>query len=170
MTAALPIAQHWPEIQRTLERGQRSTLHCAIASVDPVGLPNVTPVGTVFLRGDQSGFYFDQYTSALARNVDVNPNICLMAVDAGRLLWLRSFLIGRFVSPPGVRLYGTVGALRPATGDELRQVQKRVGPTRWLKGNRLLWSNFTHVRDMQFTAFRPVRYPVMMRGLWEGNP
>lgn len=169
MKTTLPIAHHWPEIRRTVERGQHSTLQCAIASVDPDGLPNVTPVGTVFLRADQTGFCFDQYTSALARNVDAHPDICLMAIDAGRLLWLRSFLIGRFVSPPGVRLYGTVGALRPATADELRQIRQRVGPTRWLKGNRLLWSSFTQVRDMRFTSFRPVTYPVMMQGLWEGN-
>jgi len=169
MKTALPIAHHWPEIQRTIERGQRSTLHCSIASIDPDGMPNVTPVGTVFLRADQTGFYFDQYTSALAHNVDANPNICLMAVNAGRMLWFRSFLIGRFISPPGVRLYGTVGALRRATDGELQQIRQRVSPTRWLKGNRLLWANFTQVRDMQFTSFRPVQYPVMMQGLWKGH-
>ena len=65
MNTAAPIAPHWPEIQRTVERGQRSTLHCAIASVDPNGL-----------------------------------------------------------------LYGTVGALRPATNHELRQIEQRVRPTR----------------------------------------
>ena len=89
-----------------------------------------------------------------------------MAIDAGRLLWLRSFLIGRLISPPGVRLYGTVGARRLATTDELRQIRQRIQRTRWLKGNRLLWSSLTQVRDMQFTSFSPVTYPVMMEGLW----
>ena len=41
----------------------------------------------------------------------------------------------------------------------------RVRPTKWLKGSQLLWSNFTHVRDIEFTPFRPVSYPVMTQGL-----
>ena len=35
--------------------------------MDSDGIPNITPVGTVFFRDDCTGFYFDQYTSALAR-------------------------------------------------------------------------------------------------------
>lgn len=64
---------------------------------------------------------------------------------------------------------GTVGALRPATDDELRQIEQRVRGTRWLKGNHLLWSSFTQVRDMQFTSFRSVNCPVMMAGLWSAD-
>ena len=60
MKTGLPIAHRWPKIRRIVERGQRSTLRCAIASVDPDGLPDVIPVGTVFLHADQTGFYFDR--------------------------------------------------------------------------------------------------------------
>ena len=161
------IAEHWPQIARLVSRGQASTIYCSMASVNPDGTPNVTPVGTVFLRDNPSGYYFDHYTSALARNLDANPNICVMAVNAGRLFWLRSLALGRFTSPPGVRLYGTVGALRPATANEIQQVQRRVRSTKWLKGNRLLWAQLTQVRDIAFTTFRPVTYPVMMNGLWQ---
>ena len=160
------IEQYWPEIKRVVTRGQAAMLHCAIASVSPDGTPSITPVGTVFLRDDQTGFYFDQYTNLLSQNLATNPSVCVMAVNSSRLFWLRSLLIGRFVSPPGVRLYGTVGALRPATPEELQQVQRRVRPTRWLKGNRLLWSDFSQVRDIHFSAFRPVAYPSMMERLW----
>lgn len=100
--------------------------------------PGRTPVGTVLLRDDHTGFYFDQYTSALARNVDADPRVCLMAVDTGRLFWLRSLLAGRFIAPPGVRLYGTVGALRPATQPELAHVRRNVRKTQWLKGGKML--------------------------------
>ncbi len=163
---ALRLEDHWPEIRRVVECGQKSTLHCAIASVDPDGMPHVTPIGTVFLRDDQTGFYFDPHTSALARNVEANPAICLMAVNARPMFWLRSLLGGRFVSPPGVRLYGTVGPRRPATPEELRRIEARMRPTRWTRGHRLIWSSFTHVRDIKFMAFRPVRYPAMMDHLW----
>lgn len=164
---ALRLDDHWAEIRRVVERGQKSMLHCAIASVSPDGAPHVTPMGTVFLRDDRTGFYFDKYSSALARNVEAHPGICLMAVNASPLFWLRSLLGGRFVSPPGVRLYGTVGQLRLATEEELQRVEARIRSTRWTKGHRLIWSSFTHVRDIKFTSFRPVSYPSMMDHLWK---
>ncbi|GAB2506211.1 pyridoxamine 5'-phosphate oxidase family protein [Nocardia heshunensis] len=155
----------WGQVREIAERARRSTGHFAIASVDPEGIPNITPVGTVFFRDDSTAFYFDQYTSTLARNLDTNPQICLLAVDSGSGFWFRSLLRGRFSTLPGVRLYGTAGPRRPATESELNQVRNRVRPMQFLKGGRLLWSNFTHVRDITFTTARPVRYPVMMSHL-----
>ncbi|MGB4765844.1 MAG: pyridoxamine 5'-phosphate oxidase family protein [Rugosibacter sp.] len=160
------IEEHWSEIKLVVARGQMSTIYCSIASIAPDSTPNVTPIGTVFLRDDLSGYYFDHYTSALAKNIDANPNVCVMAVNAGRWFWLKSFWLGRFVSPPGVRLYGKAGPLREATPEEIRLIENRVRPTKWLKGSRLLWSGFTHVRDINFTSFRPITYPRMMEGLW----
>ncbi|MGV0807664.1 pyridoxamine 5'-phosphate oxidase family protein [Mycolicibacterium setense] len=158
----------WAAIRDVVGRAKKSTMHCAIASIAPDGGPHITPVGTIFLREDHTGFYFDEYTSALARNVDHDPRVCVMAVDSGRLFWLRSLLTGRFIAPPAVRLYGTVGALRPATSPELEQVRQSVRATQRLKGGKMLWSGFSQVRDITFTGFRPVRYPVMMGHLWQG--
>ncbi|WP_231395993.1 pyridoxamine 5'-phosphate oxidase family protein [Mycobacterium sp. URHD0025] len=158
----------WAAIREVVGRAKKSTMHCAIASTDSDGGPHITPVGTIFLREDYTGFYFDEYTSALARNVDHDPRVCVMAVDSGRLFWLRSLLAGRFIAPPAVRLYGTVGALRPATSSELVQVRQSVRTTQWSKGGKMLWSGFSRVRDITFTGFRPVRYPVMMGRLWPG--
>lgn len=157
----------WGTIQEIVVRAKQSSLHCAIASVGLDGAPHVTPVGTVFLRDDRTGFYFDQYTSVLARNIDVDPRVCLMAVDTRWLFWLRALLTGRFIAPPAVRLFGTVGPLRAATPLELEQVRRSVRKTQWLKGGKMLWSDFSHVRDIAFTEFRPVRYPVMMEHLWK---
>ncbi|MDF3833652.1 pyridoxamine 5'-phosphate oxidase family protein [Cupriavidus basilensis] len=161
------LADAWPTIRDVIERGQRSSLYCALASVGADGMPTVTPIGTVFPRADQTAFFFDRYTSTLAANLAHSDRVCLMAVDSGKGFWFRSLLAGRFRQPPGVRLYGTVGPLRPATQAELQQIEARVKGSRWLKGTRMLWSSFTHVRDIRFTAFRPVAYPVMMDGLWE---
>ncbi|MVU80564.1 pyridoxamine 5'-phosphate oxidase family protein [Nocardia sp. ET3-3] len=160
---ALTLEQHWDRIRDTVSRAG----HCAIASVDADGSPNVTPIGTVFLRDDASGFYFDEYTEALARNLDSDPRVCLMAVNSNPLFWLRSLVTARFPSAPGVRLYGTVGPKRPATDEEMRQVRARVRNLVRLKGGKLLWSDFSQVRDLTFTDYRPVRYPHMMSHLWQ---
>ncbi|RMI27876.1 pyridoxamine 5'-phosphate oxidase family protein [Nocardia stercoris] len=164
------IEGQWDRITEVVARARRSTGHLTVASVDPDGMPTVTPIGTVFLRDDHTGYYFDQYTSALTRNLDADPRFCLMAVDSGSLFWLRSLLVGRFVAAPGVRLYGTAGPRRPATDAELGEVRRRVRPALRLRGGRMLWSDFSHVRDLTFTGFRPVRYPVMMDQLWGGVP
>jgi len=160
------IEKHWQQIRDVVAKGQASTIYCSIASIDPDGIPNVTPIGTVFLRDNLTGYYFDHYTSALARNLDANPNLCLMAVNSSIWFWLKSFWRGNFISPPGVRLYGKAGALRPATPEEIALIEARVKPTKFLKGSRILWSGFTHVRDIVFTSFRPVTYPKMVEGLW----
>ncbi|MEV0248432.1 pyridoxamine 5'-phosphate oxidase family protein [Nocardia sp. NPDC050712] len=159
------VDERWGFVREILDRGRKSTGHFAIASVDSDGVPNITPVGTVFFREDCTGFYFDQYTSALARNLDANPAVCLMSVDRGPLFWFRSLLVGRFTAAPSVRLYGRAGLRRRATEAELEQVRRRVRPLRSLEGGRLLWSEFTHVRDIAFSSARLVRYPVMMSHL-----
>ena len=160
------IKDDWKKVRSVLEQGQASTVYCSIATINPDGTPHITPVGTVFLRDDQSGYFFDHYAEALGKNIDQNPNVCIMAVNAGRFFWLRSLLKGRFVAPPGVRLYGKVGRMREATSEEIEKIVKRVKPSQWMKGARLLWSDFTDVRDIEFTHYKPITYPVMMDGMW----
>lgn len=161
------LALRWSDIRRVVAQAQASSMHVAIACcAGPDGTPSVSPMGTLFLRSDCSGFYFDRYPGLLSDSVDRDSRVCVMAVNTGKLFWLRSLWRGRFGSVPGVRLYGTAGPLRPASRDELQAVEERVRSARWLKGGRLLWSSFSHVRDLRFTSFRPVVYPVMMEGLW----
>ncbi len=45
----------------------------------------------------------------------------------------------------------------------------RVRLMRLLPGARLLWSDFTHVRDLTFTHFRLVRYPMTMPSDWPAD-
>lgn len=153
------LARQWDLVRDVV---RRSTGPLSIASVDSNGGPTITPIGTVFLRDDCTGFYFDQYTERLAENLDRNPHVCVMAVDSGSVFWLRSLLAGRFSKAIGVRLYATAGPRRPATIEELDAVQRRVRLSQWTRGGRALWSDFSLVRDLTFTGVRFVRYPVMM--------
>ena len=79
---------------------------------------------------------------------------------------MRTRALNVFATPPGLRLIGTAGPLRPASPHELDAVRARVRPVRWMRGARLLWSDFSHVRDLHFTALRPVEYPVMCDRHW----
>src|SRR5690606_30306879 len=137
-------------------------------TINPDGTPHMTPVGTVFLRDDQTGYFFDHYAETLGKNIDRNSNVCIMAVNCGRLFWLRSLLTGRFVSPPGVRLYGKVGPIREATVEDVAKIEKPVNASKWMKGARMLYNDFSHVREIEFTSYNPVTYAVMMDGMWHG--
>lgn len=161
------IKDDWKKVKSVLEQGQASSIYCSIATVSPDNTPHITPVGTVFLRDDQTGYFFDHYAETLGENIDRNPDVCIMAVNAGRFFWFRSLLKGRFVAPPGVRLYGKAGPVREATPEEIEKIENRVKPSRWMKGARLLWTDFTHVRDVDFSSYKPVTYPVMMDGMWQ---
>ncbi|MEC8444157.1 MAG: pyridoxamine 5'-phosphate oxidase family protein [Pseudomonadota bacterium] len=160
------LRTQWPDIKKTLEQAQASAVHCTIATVSPGGMPHITPVGTVFLRDDQTGFFFDHYAVALGDNIDCNPNVCVCAVNVGRWFWLRALVTGQFTATPGVRLYGQAGPARTATEDELRLIHDRVKGASRLKGAKQLWSDFSVVRDIQFTDFKAVTYPMMMDKVW----
>jgi uncharacterized protein len=166
----LPLAPHWGQIRQTLLAAQHDAVQCAIATIAPDGAPHITPMGTVFLHEDVrngfGGYFFDTYTSALGRHLDADPRVCVMAVRTSRWFWLKSFVTGRFATPPGLRLHGRAGPLREATPDELAAVAARTRSTRRFKGHQLLWTSFTHVRELRFEAVSPVVYPVMMDGLW----
>lgn len=86
------IKDDWQKVKSVLEQGQASSIYCSIATVNPDSTPHITPVGTVFLRDDQTGYFFDHYAEALGKNIDQNPDVCVMAVNAGRLFWFKSLL------------------------------------------------------------------------------
>lgn len=160
------LRTQWPDIKKTLEQAQASAVHCTIATVSPDGMPHITPVGTVFLRDDQTGFFFDHYAVALGDNIDRNPSVCVCAVNVGRWFWLRALVTGQFAATPGVRLYGQAGPARSATEGELKLIHDRVKGASRLKGAKQLWSDFSVVRDIQFTDFKAVTYPMMMDKVW----
>ncbi len=69
---------------------------------------------------------------------------------------------GQFRTYPGVRLYAEIGELRPATAEEMHQVRRRITPLKWTRGSKLIWSDFTQIREVHIHAFRWVEYPSMM--------
>ena len=58
----MEIGQHWKTIQAIFQECRGSSTHFAVATVSKDGSPQVTPIGALFLRDDQTGFYFDEFT------------------------------------------------------------------------------------------------------------
>lgn len=139
--------QEWQHIGKVMNDAQKAAMHCSIATVDAQLQPTITPIGTLFLRENQSGFFFDTYTESLQQNLPQNSKACIQAVNSSRLFWLKSLFKGQFSDYPGVQLYVEIGDLRLANAEELAQISRRIQILKWTKGSQLIWSDFTHVRD-----------------------
>ncbi len=163
----MEIGAHWKTIQTLFRESQRSSMHFAVATVDGNGLPHVTPIGALFLRDDKTGFYFDVFPVGTSENIERNPRICVLAVNSDPTFWQKSLVLGKFVSPPGVRLMGSTGEKREATEEEIAMWQDHVKAARGTKGHDLMWKNMRSVRDIHFDSFEPVSLGEMTRYSWE---
>ena len=158
---------HWKNIRRLFDDTFNTSFHYAFATVKEDGSPHVTPVGSLILDDDRKGFYFEEYLSAMPRNLKHNARVCILAVHTSKWRFFISLFRGKFSSPPAVRLMGKVGEKREATPEELRKFRSRINKYRMFKGYNLLWSKLRHVREIEFDSFEPVRAGAMTQGLWE---
>ncbi|MDZ4706799.1 MAG: hypothetical protein SH818_00230 [Saprospiraceae bacterium] len=140
----------WPAIRAHFRASWKSNFHVSIASVNAEHHPTVTPIGSLFLNQDATGFYFEKYPTSLPLHVQVNPNICILAVNSGRWFWLTSLFRGRFPTYPAVKLYGLMGQKRLATGDEKKRLLNRMKSASRLKGYHYLWKDMEYVRELKF--------------------
>ncbi|MBM7368522.1 pyridoxamine 5'-phosphate oxidase [Gordonia hydrophobica] len=141
--------RQWSEARRITRRAIRSSLHCSIASRNPGGSAHVTPIGSVLLGSHGTGIYFDVFNTRLAHNVDLRPEVEILAVDSSRTLWLPGLLRGAFARQPAVRLIGTVGEQRASTAEEIARFHRIVGPLLRTRGGALLWRSLPRVRDIE---------------------
>lgn len=75
---------NWNAIKKVFAKAQKSNMHANIASVSKNGIPNITPIGTVFLNEDGTGFLFDSFSEQLAENLRQNNNVCISAVNSSK--------------------------------------------------------------------------------------
>ncbi len=147
----------WERLCRLFADAIESSFHCTFASVGEDGTPRATPIGSLILTSDRKGFYFEEYSSGLPKNLRTNKRVCVLAVNTSRRLWFKMLLFGEFTETFAVRLMGTAGEKRLATNEEIALFRNRVSPYRMLKGHDLLWGNLTQLRDITFDSFEPVR-------------
>jgi hypothetical protein len=147
----MDIKEYWQQIRQHFNRSFRTNFHVSIASVNENNHPTVTPIGSLFLNRDQTGFYFEKYPTKLPANAKINKNICVLAVNSSLFLWLRALLTGKFHKYPAIKLYGKLGSRRIASDCEISKLRKRMKATRGMKGNTYLWGDMRYVREITFS-------------------
>ena len=146
----------WNNIRKHFNKSFRSNFYVSIASVDTENNPTVTPIGTLFLNDNQTGFYFEKYPSKLPLHAKTNKNICVLGVNSNTLFWVKSLFKGKFSSYPAIKLYGELGEKRKATEKEITRLNRRMKTTGGLKGNKYLWGDMEFVREVIFTKVEKI--------------
>ena len=147
----MDLIADWKTIRKHFNKSFSQNLFISIASVDADNNPTVTPIGSLFLNNNQTGFYFEKYPTKLPEHAKTNKNICALAVNNSKWFWIKSLYKGRFKINPAIKLYGQLGERRKATDKETSRLNRRMKSTKGLKGNRYLWKNMEFVRDVTFT-------------------
>ena len=161
----MDIKTNWQKIRRHFNKSFRSSLHVSIASVDSENNPTVTPIGSLFLNNNQTGFYFEKYPSKLPVHVKTNRKICVLAVNSSPWFWLKSLYMGKFNYYPALKLYGELGEKRKATEVEINRLKRRMRSTKRMKGHKYLWLSMDVVREIAFTKVEKINLGEMTRDL-----
>ena len=159
------LQKDWIQIRKHFNRSFRTNFHVSIASVDKEGNPTVTPIGSLFLNSNQTGFYFEKFPSNLPENIKYQKNICILGVNSSTFFWLISLFKGKFNSHPAIKLYGQLGDKRKATDIEIKRLNTRMRATKWLKGNHYLWAKMDYVREVTFTKVEKINLGKMTENL-----
>tara|TARA_R110002167_G_scaffold77466_1_gene215063 strand:+ start:1605 stop:2096 length:492 start_codon:yes stop_codon:yes gene_type:complete len=145
------LEENWQKIRIHFSTSIGANMHVSIASVNENNEPTITPIGSLFLNKNQTGFYFEKFATKLNTNSKTNKNICVLAVNSNKWFWLKSLFKMSFSDYPAFKLYGELGDKRPVTDQEYRAFQRRIRQTKRLKGSRYLWQGMCEVREITFT-------------------
>ncbi len=141
----------WLGIRKQVNYNFQTNFHVAVATVDENNNPTVSPIGSLFLNADQTGFFLEKFTTSVAKNYRSNKNVCILSVNSGKWFWFKSIFKGRFKPSPGIKLYGTLQPKREATAVELNRMNQRFQIVKGFKGYKLLWEDMRMVRPIVFT-------------------
>lgn len=147
----MDIKRDWKKIRKHFNKSFNSNFYVSVASVDSENNPTVTPIGSLFLNDNQTGFYFEKFPSKLPKYAIENPNICLLGVNSGRIFWIISLFKKKFSDYPAIKLYGELGEKRKANDREIARLNRRMKFTKGLKGNTYLWKEMEYIRESKFT-------------------
>ncbi len=101
----------------------------------------------------------------LPQHAAQNPNVCLLAVNSGRLFWIKALFKGSFAGYPAIKLYGKLRVKRKASEKEIARLNRRMKGIRGLKGNTYMWKNMEWVREIEFTESEKINLEKMTEHL-----
>ena len=146
----MELKSNWNDIRTHFNKCFKSNLHVSVASIDKNSIPTVTPIGSMFLNKEFTGFYFEKFISKLPQHYKTNKNICVLIVNSNKWYWIKSLFNGKFKNYPAIKLYGILGERRKATKKEISRLNRRMKLTKGLKGNSYLWGNMEDIREISF--------------------
>lgn len=161
----MDLKKDWKKIRKHFNKSFGSSLHVSIGSLDSENNPTVTPIGSLFLNNDQTGFYFEKFPTKLPKYAKINKNVCVLAVNSSKWFWFKSLLKMKFKSAPAIKLYGKLGDRREASEKEIKRLRRRMKATNKLKGNAYLWGDMDMVRELNFTKVELVNIGELTQGL-----
>ena len=135
-----------------------------MATVMPDGSPWVTPIGSLLLNDNCTGIYFEIFTRGMPANLNRHGKIVVMGVNSSLWYWTKSTVMGRFSTPPALRLIGTAAEVRRATTLEKKRIQRLLAPFKFTAGYRKMWSRMEFVRDIRFEQVVEVNLGAMTPG------
>ncbi len=147
----MDIKLNWDKIRKHFNKSFSSNFHVSISSIGADDTPTVTPIGSLFLNNEQTGYYFEKYPTKLPTYAKINKKICVLAVNINTWFWIMSLFKGRFNKYPAIKLYGMLGDRREATEIEISRLNKRMKATKLLRGSKYLWGDMKLVREIKFT-------------------
>lgn len=159
----IDLKTDWKKIRTHYNKSFKSNFYVSIASVDKNNNPTVTPIGSLFLNDNQTGFYFERFPTKLPAHSKNNKSICVLAVNSNRFFWIKSLFNEKFSTPPAIKLYGELGEKRKATTKEISRLNRRMKLTKGLKGNTYLWKNMDYVREVKFMSAEQINLGEMTK-------
>jgi uncharacterized protein len=131
--------------------------YCVFATVDDDGSPRVAPYSSLILAENKLGFYFDEFSLHLSKNLERDKKICILLLTNSKWFWVKAVLFGKFDHAPGIRLTATVGERREATTQEINRFKRPLGRLKFFKGYKPLWGVMKYGRDIFFESFELVK-------------
>lgn len=159
------LEENWQKIRTHFSKSFGANMYVSIASVNEDNKPTITPIGSLFLNENLTGFYFEKFATKLNVNSKVNKSICVLAVNSNKWFWFKSLFKMSFSEYPAIKLYGELGGKREATDKEYRAFQRRITLTKSLKGSKYLWQDMSMVREVTFTKGEKINLGTMTKEL-----
>ncbi|MCJ8320493.1 MAG: hypothetical protein MJK12_12720, partial [Colwellia sp.] len=137
--------------------------YCSLSVISKEGHPHISPIGSVYLTNEESGYFIEMFTKSFGDQVD--NKACIMAVNTSPVFWLKSLFSGKFATPPATRLLVTIKERRKISEEETAHFRKRVKLFRRLNGYKHMWSSARYVRPFTVDKVIPVSIGKMTKHL-----